>query len=268
MFEKEVFDEHITGLKTATAGPDGTAIMWVYAYQIDDALFDAGCANAKSELENHVSMESIQSVYITHAHEDHFGCVDLFAGSADIYAWKSGIDLLKEPIEIGEFFQYVWGQPQPTQDVKPIPKEFRIADFSFRVIEVPGHMKDMVGFLEPDRKWFFSADSVPLPTRKYIAMPDENVPRMIRSMEYIQTLGIEVLFDAHRGPINSPYEHIQRRIDYLKETQRFVNEMYRNGLGYAEMKQQLDVEPPWYLEMTKDRFSIDFFLRSLIEDEP
>ncbi len=269
MFERELFDDDITGLKTATAGPDGQAIMWVYAYHICDSIFDVGCANAKAELQSYLSKAAISDVYITHAHEDHFGNVDLFARNSRIYAWKSGIDLLKEPIEIGEFFQYVWGQPTSVEEVIPLPDSFNVGDdYRFEVVEVPGHMKDMAAFFEPDRRWLFSADAVPLPTKKYIAMPEENIPRMIATMEHIQTLGVEVLFDSHRGPIESPYEHIQRRIDYLKETQQILKEMHNDGKTYAEMMEMLEIEPPWYIEMTKDRFAIEFFLRSLLEDSP
>ena len=269
MFEREPFDDDITGLKTATAGPDGQAIMWVYAYHIGDAIFDTGCANAKDELKTYLSKSTISDVYVTHAHEDHVGNVDLFAENSRIYAWKSGINLLKEPIEIGEFFQYVWGQPIAVEEVFSLPDSFQIGhDYRFEVVEVPGHMKDMVAFFEPDRRWLFSADAVPLPTRKYIAMPEENVPRMIATMEHIQTLGVEILFDSHRGPIESPHDHIQNRIDYLKQTQQKVKEMHGEGLSYSEMMKQLELEPPWYVEMTQDRFSIEFFLRSLIEDSP
>ena len=195
MFEKEVLDEDVTGLKTATAGPDGKAIMWVYAFHIGNALIDAGCVNAKSEFESYVSNSDIKDVYITHAHEDHFGCADLFQEKARVYAWKSGIDLLRNPLDIPEFFQYVWGQPQPIKEVQPLPDTFEIGDYRFKIIEAPGHMKDMVALLEPDRKWLFSADAVPLPSRKYIAMPEENIPRMIVTMERINDLNIEVLFD-------------------------------------------------------------------------
>jgi len=268
MFEAEPFNEDIIGLKTATAGTDGKPIMWVYAYLIEDALIDTGCGNGKEDLRKYTTGHPIKNIYITHAHEDHFGCADAFAHEAEIYAWKSGMDLVRNPIEIGEFFQYVWGQPVPIEDVKPLPSAFEIGDYRFDVVEVPGHMKDMVAFYEPDRRWLFSADAVPLPSKKYIAMPDENIPRMIKTMEHLQTLDIEILFDGHRGPIASPFEHIRTRIDYLKETKQKVKEWHSEGLDYPAMIERLDLNPPWYIELTKDRFSVDYFLRSLIEDEP
>ena len=139
MFETEPFNEEIIGLKTATAGPDGNPIMWVYAYLINDTLIDTGCGNGKEELRDYIKGRTIKNIYISHAHEDHFGSADLFAHEADIFAWKSGIDLVRNPIEIGEFFQYVWGQPQPIDEVKPLPSTFEIGTYRFEVVEVPGH---------------------------------------------------------------------------------------------------------------------------------
>ncbi len=242
--------------------------MWVYSYKILDTLFDAGAANAREEFRKYLEGTTIDAVYISHSHEDHVGCADLFDGKGRIYAWKSAIDILRNPPELGEFFQFVWGQPLPTKNVEPMPSTFDIGPYHFEVIAVPGHQEDMVAFFETNHKWLFSADAVPLPSRKYIAMPDENVPRMIATLERLQSLEIEVLFDAHRGPIQSPREHIQKRIDYLKETQQRVKELDKEGLDYTQMMEKLELNPPWYVEMTKDRFAVEFFLRSLLQDEP
>ena len=268
MIEIEPYGDDITCIKTATSQDGGHPIMWVYIYKILDTLFDAGCANARAEIQEYVSSVNIDSVYISHSHEDHCGCVDIFDGKAPVYAWKSAIDLLRNPPELPEFFQFVWGQPLPIPTVEEMPNSFDVGKFHFEIIELPGHLEDMIGFFEPNRKWLFSADAVPLPSRKYIAMPDENVPRMIATMERIQSMEIEILFDSHRGPIQSPHDHIQKRIDYLKETQHRVKEMHEEGLDYSQMMEKLELSPPWYVEMTKDRFAVEFFLRSLIQDEP
>ena len=151
---------------------------------------------------------------------------------------------------------------------KGMPETFDVGPYHFEIVDLSGHQEDMVGFYEPEQKWFFSADGVPLPTRKYIAMPDENVPKMITTMERIQELEIEILFDGHRGPIQSPREHIQKRIDYLNDTQVKVKEMHEEGLEIQQMMEKLELSPPWYIEMTKDRFAVEFFIKSLINDSP
>ncbi len=265
MIDIEKTIEGITGVKTATEY-NSKPIMWVYAYRIGDALIDAGCSNSLQELRDYNEKQPVKNVYITHAHEDHVGGVSIFARTGKIYAPATSIDRILHPPDLPDFFKFAWGEPEPIDNVYPLPEEFDIDNFHFRVMGLPGHIEDMVGFFEPDRKWLFSGDAVPSPSRKYFAMPEENIPRMIATMEHIQTLGLEVLFDAHRGLIESPYEHIQKRIDYLKETQERVKEMHRDGMDFSQMMERLKLTPPWFMEMTKTRFSIDFFLRSLVED--
>lgn len=269
MIEIETYSEDITCIKTGSPMPNSDGpIMWAFSYKLLNTLFDTGCANAKEEVRQYLEDKIIDAVYISHSHEDHSGCVDLFEGRAPVYAWKSTVDVLREPPEIPEFFKWAWGQNVPFKEVQPMPESFEVGKYHFDVVELPGHGNDMVGFYEPDYNWLFSADAVPVPTRKYIAMPDENLPRMILTLERLQTMDIEILFDSHRGPIESPREHIQNRIDYLKDAKVKVRKMHEEGLNYQEIMERLDITPPWYVEMTADRFAVKFFIESLIHDSP
>ncbi|MFW9908813.1 MAG: MBL fold metallo-hydrolase [Candidatus Thorarchaeota archaeon] len=268
MIEIEPYDKNITCIKTATPMDDGKPIMWAYAYHILDSLIDAGCPNANDELAKYNAKKPAKNVYLTHAHEDHTGGATVFAKTASVYAWGSSINLVKRPPEIPEFFQFVWGQPTPLDNVQILPRNFEIGDFTFEVVDLPGHFADMVGFLEPERKWLFSADAVPLPSRKFLAMPEENIPRMITTMEYIQTMGVEILFDGHRGPVMSPYDYIQKRIDYLKEMIVKVRDLHEEGLNQQQMMDRLELTPPWYVGMTQERFAVEHFIRSIINDSP
>ncbi|MFW9927474.1 MAG: hypothetical protein ACFFDM_12045, partial [Candidatus Thorarchaeota archaeon] len=134
-------------------------------------------------------------------------------------------------------------------------------------IPLPGHGQQMVGFYEPNRKWLFSADSVPVPSRKVIGMPDENVPLMVETLEKIAKMDIEILFDSHRGPITSPKEHIQTRIDFLKDIQVKIKKLHDEGKTIPEIQELLSLGGPWYLELTTGRFGIDIFLKSVLFDK-
>ncbi|NHJ15253.1 MAG: hypothetical protein EAX95_16350, partial [Candidatus Thorarchaeota archaeon] len=68
----------------------------------------------------------------------------------------------------------------------------------------------------------------------------------------IQSLDLEILFDSHRGPIEKPAEHIQRRIDYLREFQREVKQLHERGKSVEEIQEALGLEGPWYLELIAD----------------
>jgi len=269
MIEIEPYSEDITCIKTGSPMPGSDRpIMWTYSYKLLNTLFDIGCSNAKDEFKQYLENMTIDAVYITHSHEDHCGCADLLDGKAPIYAWKSTIDILKHPPEIPEFFQWAWGQNIPIKEVFSMPKSFDVGRYSFDIVELPGHGTDMIGFYEPDQKWLFSADSVPVPTRKFIGMPDENYPRIIKTLEKVLTLEIEILFDAHRGPIQTPREHIQKRIDFLKKTHTRIKELHAEGLNIQQIMEKMDFTPPWYVEMTSDRFAVEFFVKSMIHDSP
>lgn len=266
MIEIVPYNDDITCIKTATE-QDGSAIMFVYAFLIRDTLFDAGCGNATDEITEFAKKNEINRVYVSHSHEDHVGSLHAFEGTAKIYANEMTQKVLRNPQQIGEFFDFVWGQPKPVSDITNMPDTFSIGDLSFEVVSIPGHAADMVGFYEPEKRWFFSSDAIPLPSKKKIAMPEENIPQMVATMEKIRDMDIEILFDSHRGPIISPREHIQTRIDYINMIQKEALVLHDAGKSIDEIQKALGLEGPWYLEMTKGRFGIDFFLKSVLFDK-
>jgi len=266
MIEIVLYNEDITCIKTATE-QDGKAIMFVYAYLVRDTLFDAGCGNAIEEIRKFASKNEINHVYISHSHEDHVGSLHAFDGNAKIYANEMTQKELRNPQQIGEFFDFVWGQPKSISDITIMPDTFSIGDLSFEVVPLPGHAADMVGFYEPKKRWFFSSDAVPLPSKKRMSMPEENIPLMVATMEKIRDMDIEILFDSHRGPIDSPREHIQTRIDYINMIQKKALVLHESGKSIDEIQETLGLDGPWYLELTKERFGIDHFLKSLLFDK-
>lgn len=267
MFEVEKFNDRVIGLKTSTEY-NGKPIMWAYAYLIDDVLFDAGCANGREDLNNYAQKNGVARVYITHTHEDHVGACSLLSKHSIIFSQPQHIPSLKNPPEYSEFFVWIWGQPEPVDEVKRMGEYFEIGDLSFRVIELPGHCADtMVGFYEENQRWFFSSDGVPVPSRKKIAMEDENVVQVLNTLKMIMNMDIEVLFDSHRGPIVNPKDHIQKRIDWLTYLQNRSRELYSQGLSIEEIQNELNLEVPWYLDATDKRFGVSYLIRSLIFDK-
>jgi glyoxylase-like metal-dependent hydrolase (beta-lactamase superfamily II) len=260
------YDDLVTCIKTGSE-MNGSVVMWTYAYLIEDTLLDAGCANAASEIKGFTASNPVRRVYVTHTHEDHLGSCAVLAPEAEIYATPSVAKILKNPEALPDFFVMVWGQPEPVPEVLSMPKKFEIGDLSLEWLSLPGHTDHMIGFYEKERGWLFSADAVPLPSMKQLAMPDENVTEMIATMEKIQNLHLNVLFDGHRGPVESPHEYIQKRIDYLKELQVSIKELHDQGHDIPAIQENLGIEAPWYMGMTEGRFRIDHLIRSLLFDK-
>jgi ribonuclease/clavin/mitogillin len=107
---------------------------------------------------------------------------------------------------------------------------------------------------------------VPLPSRKQMAMPEENIPKMIARMKEIRDMDVKVLFDGHHGPISNPREHIEKRIDFLSQLQKRVLCMAKEGKTIPEIKTALGFPEPWYLPNTEGRFEVEHLIRSLLED--
>ncbi len=266
MLEATPFDDQVTCIKTAS--PLGEqAIMWVYAYLVEDVLFDAGCANALSELQELTKKRSVRRVYVTHYHEDHYGGCAAFVPNADVFAGSITLESVHKPYSLPQFFQWVWGEPKPVKEAQKFEESnISVGKLNFEVVDLSGHCEEMFGFWEPEKGWFFSADAVPLPSRKQMAMPEENIPRMINRMKEIRDLDVKVLFDGHRGPIPNPRDHIETRINYLSQLQRRVLSMAETGKTIPEIKTELGFPEPWYLPNTEGRFEIEHLIRSLLED--
>ena len=266
MIEIDSYDDLVTCVKTGSE-MNGSVVMWTYAYLIGDTLIDAGCPNASKEIKDFAANNPVRRVYVTHAHEDHLGGCAVLAPDAEIYATPPVTEALKNPEALPDFFVMVWGQPEPVPEVLPMPQKFEIGDLSLEWLSLPGHTDHMIGFYEKERGWLFSADAVPLPSRKQLAMPDENVPEMIATMEKIQNLNLNLLFDGHRGPVENPHEYIQKRIDYLKDVQASIKKLHSQGQDIPEIQEGLGIEGPWYVGMTEGRFRIDHLIKSLLFDE-
>ncbi len=267
MIEIERFGDEVTCVKTASPMGD-RAIMWVYAYQLGDVVFDAGCGNAIDELRAYAKAHSVKRVYVTHDHEDHIGGCTAFVPEAEVFAGPVTLESVHKPYPLPEFFQFVWGNLTPVPQAKVLDiSSIVVGDATFEVVDLSGHSREMFGFWDPEQRWLFSSDAVPLPSQKQMSMYDENIPKMIQRMQEIQDMNVAVLFDGHRGPIVDPHDHIETRIRFLADLGVQVRELAAEGKSIPEIKDILKFPEPWYLPNTEERFGIDHLIRSLIEDQ-
>ena len=122
-------------------------------------VIDSSAPNYKEEIKKEISkiipLSKIKGVLLTHLHYDHAGNIDLFK-NALIYASQREInDFLKNPSDF--FFGHDYKKTlRLIKDAKPLPKEI----FGLKVINVMGHTRGSVAFLDEQRHLLFSGDTL------------------------------------------------------------------------------------------------------------
>ncbi|OIO26831.1 MBL fold metallo-hydrolase [Candidatus Micrarchaeota archaeon CG_4_10_14_0_2_um_filter_60_11] len=87
-------------------------------------------------------------ILLTHGHADHW----LAAAREKLFLHEADINCF------GELNSMFGGLPTP--QLEKLPRSFEWGDFSFKVIETPGHTPGSVCFFEEKNKWLFSGDTL------------------------------------------------------------------------------------------------------------
>ena len=122
-------------------------------------MIDAGDAMDREaigrEVSKIVALDKIKAVLFTHLHYDHIGSADLFS-NAKFFASEKEVEDFKKNSRGFYFFV--------DEETDLILKEkLEIFDneiFGMKVIEVPGHTRGSVAFLDEKRKLVFSGDTI------------------------------------------------------------------------------------------------------------
>ncbi|MHA1376296.1 MAG: MBL fold metallo-hydrolase [Promethearchaeota archaeon] len=106
----------------------------------------------------------IHKILLTHAHWDHIQALprilkQMEGEGVEILAHENAIDILKNPEELNEFFEY---SVEPIENVTPL-KENEIIDingFEIEIIELFGHTQDSIGVYDKKHKNIFVGDAI------------------------------------------------------------------------------------------------------------
>lgn len=109
----------------------------------------------KTEIEKVIPLEEVKKVLLTHLHYDHCGNTDLFP-NAQVYASKIELENFKQSPD--DFF--VHDISEKTREMILNAKELPNEILGLKVINVPGHTRGSVAFLDEKRKILFSGDTL------------------------------------------------------------------------------------------------------------
>jgi glyoxylase-like metal-dependent hydrolase (beta-lactamase superfamily II) len=186
------------------------------------------------------------SLLITHHHSDHCGLasalqnkgVRVYTGKIEGDMINSMIikaywekrskyitmyDLKKDNVSLDDHPGYKY---RPEEPVNYIPVKdgdcINIGNFSFKVVDIPGHTPGQIGLYEEQHRLFFGGDHVLAkitPNITFWGFDNDILMTYFCSLKKVCELDIEYLFAAHRSiitdhrkRINELYQHHQRRL--------------------------------------------------------
>lgn len=145
----------------------GRPWAWTTAYWVDGLLIDSGPHCTAAQLVKVLEQLPPERVVITHAHEDNIGglaAIHARFPRTPIYASSHALPVIKQPARLHPqlYRRLMWGIPAAypgIQAIEELGATVSTREYTFRIIETPGHTPDHLSFFEPHQRWLFSGDA-------------------------------------------------------------------------------------------------------------
>lgn len=213
-------------------------------YRIGTTLIDAGPTNQWSTIKRVLKPLNIDTLLITHHHEDHSGNANRISKLKNLtpYAPALGQAKLAKGYPTPLIQKLIWGSPLKVE-TQTLPDQLIINQDSASETEViaiptPGHAKDLTCLFLPAQKYLFSGDMYISKSLKYLRI-DENLTQLIQSLRKLIALDFEVLFCPHRGIVEEGKKALQEKLENLLTLCRKSQELMKQGLNEGEIINQL-----------------------------
>lgn len=207
-------------------------------YHIGTTLIDAGPTNQWSTIKRILKPLTIDTLLITHHHEDHSGNANRISKLKKLtpYAPALGQAKLAQGYPTPLLQKLIWGSPLKVE-TQTLPERLIINQDSASQTEVvaiptPGHAKDLTCLYLPQQKYLFSGDMYISKSLKYLRS-DENLAQLIASLRTLIALDFEILFCPHRGIVKEGKKALQEKLENLLTLCRQSQALMAQGLDEA-----------------------------------
>lgn len=229
----------------------GRPLCWVTAYWIDGLLVDTGPSIAAPQLLSVLRRFPVKQVVLTHSHEAQIGGLATLRQqfpNVQIYASARAIPYLTEPVRIKMqlYRRMLWGVPAPISGVTTLDEANNVLhtdQYTFRVIETPGHTVDHIALFEPTHRWIFSGDTFTY-GREETWVPEADLFGVISSLRTLDSLHPERLFASDGRVSRTPRPELHQKIGELIRLTREVAKYDAAGLNVTEMATRLFGKEP------------------------
>lgn len=217
---------------------------------IDTGFNTEECKNAFMEGIKELNIDlSKTDLLVTHLHSDHSGLasdlskegVRIYAGKIDgkminkmIYreywakyeAYMKMFDLGKDNVSFEEHPGYKFS-PKETIDFIPLEEGnvLKVGDYSFEVVDIPGHTPGHIGLYEREHKLFFCGDHILdkiTPNITFWGFDMDILSVYFNSLKKVYQYDIKLLFTAHREIVK---DHKKRINELLSHHEHRLNEV-------------------------------------------
>jgi glyoxylase-like metal-dependent hydrolase (beta-lactamase superfamily II) len=213
-------------------------------YRLGETLIDAGPSNQWPTIKRVLKPLNIQTLLITHHHEDHSGNANRISKLKKLlpYAPALGQEKLASGYPTPILQKLIWGSPLKVQ-TQTLPKTLIINKGSPSAAEViaiatPGHAKDLTCLFFPKQKYLFSGDMYISKSLKYLRS-DENLEQLMNSLEQLIALDFDILFCPHRGIVEKGKKALEEKLENLLNLCRQSQDLMEQGLTESEIVIQL-----------------------------
>ncbi|NIR47332.1 MBL fold metallo-hydrolase [candidate division KSB1 bacterium] len=245
----------------------GKRIYSTAAYYVDGLLIDTGFHHIANDFFRLLRQHKVEQIVHTHAHEDHVAANFLFQKHLGIIGkvHSIGIDLIANPPKkLKPYRSLVWGHPRPAK-ILPIDDIIETDHYTFKVIELPGHSKDHIGFYEPNEGWLFGGDlflSVKVKVLKY----DEDYLDWKRSLKQALTLPASTYLCGSSKILQNPDKYLNLKLEFFEETENKILNLHRNGWPHKKIRNKVLGRESTLTYISQGEFSKLNLVKSILGD--
>jgi endoribonuclease LACTB2 len=201
------------------------------AYLARGVLVDSGFSAVAGELAGQV-IHALRprAVVLTHQHEDHAGNAEMLARMNLPLAMSAATErAIRDVRPIAFYRRFTWGAMRPLVAFVDGMGAAIVAEAGLTLVPTPGHSEDHHVVWHAASATLISGDLY-LGHKVRVAHPHEDVRALVPSLRLAAALGPERMFDAHRGPVESPADALLAKAAWHEETIGAVDAMIAAGL--------------------------------------
>lgn len=263
----DIYEKECVTCLEAKLPREGRRAGTVFLFLVDGMLIDTGPQSIESYLLPFYRTNKIDTVVLTHHHEDHTGTASWLQKEREIpvYIHPRGIAACREPCNYPKYRQESWGVRKP---FSPLSLGDRIPSRheEWEVIYTPGHSNDHIALFHEETGRLFSGDLFVTPRPKVI-MKTESVPTIKSSIRSLLKLGFTSMFCSHSGYIENGRTMLQEKLDHLEALTEEVTKLYGQGDTVADINKKIFPKKYAIVEASGGEWDSLHIVSSIINEE-